>query len=202
MMLKVCGVQSADEALKLAHMGVEYVGLNFVPSSARVVDIKHAQEIADAVRGTDTQVVALFQDQPPGFVMDVVQKIRPGIVQLHGHEDAAYVKNIGLPVIKVVPVRPLDVTDNIVARMTEGAAIYLFDRADRGTGSPINLATVLPLLDAHTCFVAGGLDAQNLTNVLGSARPYGIDVAGGARTNGQIDMDKVAQLQAAIRRLT
>ena len=48
-------------------------------------------------------------------------------------------------------------------------------------------------------FLAGGLDANNVTEALRQVRPYGIDLCSRVRTDGKLDVMKLALLMAAVR---
>ncbi|MEG1054331.1 MAG: phosphoribosylanthranilate isomerase, partial [Janthinobacterium sp.] len=48
-------------------------------------------------------------------------------------------------------------------------------------------------------FLAGGLDATNVMEALRQVRPYGIDLCSRVRTDGQLDVMKLALLMAAVR---
>ncbi|KAJ6495687.1 glutamine amidotransferase [Mycena vitilis] len=49
-LVKICGIRSADEALAVAEAGADMLGLMFVPSSKRYIDLTTAKRISEAVR--------------------------------------------------------------------------------------------------------------------------------------------------------
>ena len=48
-------------------------------------------------------------------------------------------------------------------------------------------------------FLDGGLDANNVMEALRQVRPYGIDLCSRVRTDGKLDVMKLALLMAAVR---
>ncbi len=197
MKLKICGVQTVQDAQRLAAMGVDYVGLNFVPSSRRLISLETAVTIAAALKTTNTKTVALFQDQPIELVQRYAQTLRPDFIQLHGHEDAAYIRHLDRPVIRTVHVAHDDTAGAVLAQLQRTPAhFYLLDRAQRATGAPIAAALARHIVTAYPqkIFLAGGLSPRNLEAILQTARPYATDIAGGVRTDAVIDFEKVTRV--------
>jgi phosphoribosylanthranilate isomerase len=202
MKLKICGVQSVEDAEQLAALGVDYVGLNFVPTSPRQVDVKIARLIATSLSQKPTKVVALFQDESLHFIQEHVEAIEPELIQLHGSEPAEFVAQLTLPVIKAISVAPTDrAADVIEAIKKVPADYYLLDRAERGQGQIIDPALVRDVCQLYPdkVFLAGGLSSENLPGVLKVARPYAVDIAGGVRTDGELDFAKVRQVLEIVR---
>ena len=55
--LKICGVQNRQEAEMLVTAEIDYIGLNFVPSSKRCIEIDSAKSILDIIRSSDSMPV-------------------------------------------------------------------------------------------------------------------------------------------------
>jgi len=83
--IKVCGLTSVADALDCANAGADWVGLNFYPGSPRFVEPALAAEIVAALPSF-TRAVGLFVDRPPHEVAALADRLRIGIVQLHGQE--------------------------------------------------------------------------------------------------------------------
>ena len=47
---KICGVTNFDDALLVANLGSDFIGLNFWPESPRKVSVKNAKEIRNKVQ--------------------------------------------------------------------------------------------------------------------------------------------------------
>jgi len=71
--VKICGIQTVEEALATQEAGADMLGLMFVPTSKRLVSLKDACSISAAIRDTrashtpsqpQSQVVAQFKDEP------------------------------------------------------------------------------------------------------------------------------------------
>ena len=192
MKVKICGVQSIEEAVRLAEMDVDFVGLNFVPTSSRNIDLSAGKTIAESLKNTPTRVVALFQDHPLEVVQEYIHAINPDLVQLHGEEDDEYIAKLNVPVIK-------SITSG--REMTSLSQYYLLDRISRGQGPVIDAAVAAAVVEKYpeSVFLAGGLTPDNLLEILMQARPFGIDIAGGVRTANVLDFEKVTKILNIVR---
>lgn len=193
--LKICGVQSAAEARQLADAGVDYLGLNFVPTSPRAITIETAQEIATAVKDRPVQIVALFRNQPLALANDYAAQITADYVQLHGDESADYAHQVQAPIMKAIAINPTEPADHVLNFIANyPAAYFVLDRQQQGQGQPValDLAQKVVAAQPEKIFLAGGLGPDNLSKVLDNVHPYGIDIASGVRTaDGILDMTKV-----------
>ena len=137
MKLKICGVKTPEEAKALKEAGVEYIGLNFVPSSTRCISLEQAKEVMAALKHSGIHVVALFQDQPIELVSEYVRELDVDYVQLHGDESPEYARSVPKPVIKAIAVKPSATPDAIIKLLNNYPADYfVLDRAQQGKGKP------------------------------------------------------------------
>ena len=195
--LKICGVQNRQEAEMLVTAEIDYIGLNFVPSSKRCIEIDSAKSILDIIRSSDSMPVLLFQNQPVGQISEQADELGVHLLQLHGSEaEADYSSLRG--------------KNQIIKAIYPGSSIkqqienfkgdyYLLDRAIQGQGDIIDddsATTANELTDK--LFLAGGLNPDNLEIILRTVRPYAIDIASGVRTNGELDVIKIEQIQAIL----
>lgn len=194
MKLKICGVKTPEEANALKEVGVEYVGLNFVPSSSRCISLEQAQDIMAALKGSGIHVVALFQDQPIEMVSEYVRELDVDYVQLHGSESPEYARSVPKPVIKAIAVKPGTPADELIKYIQDYPADYfVLDRAQQGKGDLVDtkLAAQIVKEFPDKIYLAGGLNPDNLPAILQQVQPYGIDISSGVRTDEMIDTAKV-----------
>src|SRR6185436_190854 len=98
---KICGVTRVDDAQAAVEAGAHAIGFIFWPDSPRFIDPFKARAIRAALPPFVT-AVGVFVNQPADYVNGVASLVRLGAVQLHGDEDAEYMKRINRPVIKAV----------------------------------------------------------------------------------------------------
>ncbi len=186
--VKVCGITSVDDALACVDAGVSAIGLNFVPTSPRVVDVATARAIADAVSLRDGRVlvVGVVADLDLEALLRLRDDARLGCLQLHGDEPPELVASLLPHAYKAVRVGgPEDV---------ERAARYpgehlLVDAkvagALGGTGGQVAPQLVAPLARTRRLTLAGGLRPENVAEAVAQVRPYAVDVASGVERRGE-----------------
>ena len=200
--LKICGVMKYDDAIRLADLGVDYIGLNFIAQSNRKITAKMALEISAAVKVKGIKIVALFRDQCLVRIKEIVDSIQPDFVQLHGSEHHSYVESLAVPVIKSIPIGRNASSEEIIDYMRRyRAAIYLLDRETQGQGNGVDLklAKLLINSNANRIILAGGINPNNIDEILSQVQPFGIDISSGVRTENEIDFTKVESIIASIR---
>ncbi len=209
LMVKICGLATA-EALDVAiEAGADMVGFVFFPPSPRHLAFDTARTLGARARGR-AQKVALTVDADDAWFDAVVEALRPDMLQLHGREPPARVgalrQRFGLPVMKAIAV---EATADL-AGLAGYAAVadrVLFDaRAPREATRPGGLGRafdwhVLENIDPGLPFMlSGGLDAGNVGAALRITRAPGVDVSSGVeRVPGEKDPDKIRAFVRAAR---
>jgi phosphoribosylanthranilate isomerase len=184
--VKICGL-STPETLDVAlQAGADMVGFVFFPASPRHISLETARELGRQAKGLAVKV-ALTVDADDATLANIVETLRPDILQLHGGESVARLRDIkqafGLPVMKAIPVeRPEDLAT--LAGYAAVADRILFDaRAPKGATRPGGLGAVfdwhlLEKLDLRLPFmVSGGLNADNVADAVRITRAGGVDVS-------------------------
>lgn len=192
--LKICGVTSVAEARELSNLSVDFIGLNFVPTSSRCISVDTAQLIIRELEDSAVQTVAVFQDQPLTYVHQCLEELHTTYVQLHGKETAEYIQKVRLPVIKAISVKPSQTVDELEHYIRNCPADYfLLDRSRQGQGKRVSLqlAKQLNSFFPGRIFLSGGLSPENIINTLYQVQPYAIDIASGVSTNHKLDANKV-----------
>ena len=154
--------------------------------------------------------MALTVDADDATLADIVAALQPDILQLHGKETVARLRDIKakfrLPVMKVIAVEAA----SDLAPLPGYAAVadrILFDaHAPRGATRPGGLGAVfdwhvLENLDLKLPFmVSGGLNAENVAEAVRVTRAGGVDVSSGVeRTPGVKDPEMIRSFIRAAR---
>lgn len=194
MKVKICGVTSEADARAAVRAGADFIGLNFVPGSPRCLDVARAVPIAAACEGVP--VVAVFADAQPDTVRRIAAAVGAALLQFHGHEPPAACVGWDRPVIKAI--RGPDAVALAHAAAAYRDAAYLLVDAWvpgrlGGTGAALDVEAAAALDRAHL-FVAGGLDADRVADVVARLRPFAVDVASGVESSpGVKDHGEVAR---------
>src|ERR1700759_1471810 len=103
--VKICGL-STPETLDVAlQSGADMVGFVFFPASPRHISLETARALGRQAKGRAVKV-ALTVDADDATLANIVETLRPDMLQLHGGESVARLRdikqNFGLPVMKAI----------------------------------------------------------------------------------------------------
>jgi len=209
LLVKICGLSTRETLDAALDAGADMVGFVFFPPSPRHLSLEKARELGSRVKRRAVKV-ALTVDADDATLGNIVETLRPDILQLHGKETVARLRDIkqtfGLPVMKAMAVE----TAADLAPLSGYAAIadrILFDaRPPKGATRPGGLGAVfdwhvLENLDLALPFmVSGGLNADNVADAVRVTRAGGVDVSSGVeRAPGVKDVEMIGAFIRAAR---
>jgi phosphoribosylanthranilate isomerase len=188
LIVKICGL-STPETLDVAlQAGADMVGFVFFSASPRHISLETARELGRHAKGRAVKV-ALTVDADDATLANVVETLRPDILQLHGTESVARLRDIkqtfGLPVMKAIPVESPGDLATLPGYATVADRILFDARAPKNATRPGGLGAVfdwhlLEKLDLKLPFmVSGGLNAGNVADAVRITRAGGVDVSSG-----------------------
>jgi phosphoribosylanthranilate isomerase len=188
LIVKICGLSTRETLDVALQAGTDMVGFVFFPASPRHIGLNTARDLGRQAKGRALKV-ALTVDADDAMLANVVEALQPDILQLHGKETVARLRDIkqafGLQLMKAIPVE----TSADLASLPGYAAVadrILFDaRAPKDATRPGGLGAVfdwrvLENLDLRQPFmVSGGLHAGNVAEAVRVSRAGGVDVSSG-----------------------
>ena len=189
--VKICGLSTPATLDAALDGGADMVGFVFFPPSPRHVDLGTAREFGRMAKGRALKV-ALSVDADDALFENIIETLRPDMLQLHGHESVARIRDIKqkfkLPVMKALPVGIA--ADLAVLPGTAAVADrILFDgKPPKDATRPGGLGAVfdwkvLSKLDLKIPFmVSGGLHAGNVAEAIRITRAGGVDVSSGVES--------------------
>ncbi|HEX3777127.1 MAG TPA: phosphoribosylanthranilate isomerase [Polyangiaceae bacterium] len=200
--VKICGITNVEDARLALEAGADALGLNFVRTSKRVIDLATAAHISDAVAGR-VELVAVVANRTARELEEL--RAASGIrwLQLHGAESSEELELLLPNAYKAVAIAgPED-----VARASEyGGERLLVDAKVPGelggTGARFDWSLAVPLTKRRDLIVAGGLTPENVAEAMRALSPFGVDVASGVemRQNPRAkDPAKLSAFVAAVR---
>jgi phosphoribosylanthranilate isomerase len=193
-LVKICGVKTPEQAVLCVAAGAASIGVNFVASSARRVDVATARAISRAV-GKTALVVGVVADMKVDEMRRLRDDAELGCLQLHGDESPEDVAALLPHAYKSIHVG--DEGDIEHARTFPGDYILVDAKVDGalgGTGKTFDWTLVRALATEKKLTLAGGLTADNVGRAVLLVVPYCVDVASGveAGTPGVKDLGRVA----------
>ncbi|MEM9557276.1 MAG: phosphoribosylanthranilate isomerase [Acidobacteriota bacterium] len=207
--MKICGVTTVADTLRVVELGADLIGLNFHAPSPRHLEIEAAAAIVREVsaapafgaNGRERPLwVGVFVDRPAAEVDDVARRVGLDLVQLHGDEAPAEVAPLAARAIKAFRVER-DLAEVDLAPWLElGLWGFLVDArapdVHGGSGRRWDVATFAGSpLAARRTLVAGGLDPETIADAARIAAPWGLDVCSGVESRpGRKDPDRLHAL--------
>ncbi len=198
--IKICGITNLTDALICAELGVDYIGFIFAPSP-RMVEPRQIEKIVTGLPGS-VKKVGVFVNEKPSVLNQIANGLDLDLVQLSGSEDKNYLNAVGLPFIKVFPVKDSSVLDQIQGLEQR---IFMLDNFSEsiggGTGNIFCWEFAISAKRFGQVFLSGGLNPQNVKEALMMVRPFGVDVCSGVEAfPGVKDRIKLKKFVEKVRR--
>ncbi len=190
-LVKICGLNSAEAADAAARAGADFGGLLFHSRSPRNLSLDQASMLAARLRGK-LRLVAVTSNATDDDLAAIVAATRPEFLQLHGTETperAGVLRaRFGLPLIKALPIAE-EKDFNAVSDFAPIVDMFLFDaRAPQGAAREggHGVAFDWTLLKGRTLsrpfILGGGLNPGNVARAISASAPAGVDVSSGVES--------------------
>lgn len=193
--IKICGITELEDALQVADLGGDAIGLVFHANSPRVVELETAVRIREAMPPFVT-VTALLMDEKTDWVEQVLEEVNPDCLQFHGQESADFCERWSRPYIKAIPMA--SVTDaKAYAEQYEAAQGFLMDSniagCQGGSGDTFDWLKIPSAFDFPRV-LAGGLNPSNVSAAITQVKPWAVDVSSGVeKSKGIKDANLIKQ---------
>jgi phosphoribosylanthranilate isomerase len=209
LIVKICGLSTRETLDVALDAGADMVGFMFFPASPRHLGLEMARELGKQVMGRAVKV-AVTVDADDAVLENIIETLRPDILQLHGGETTARLRDVrqkfGLPVMKVIAVATVADLVSLPGYAAVANRILFDAHAPKGATRPGGLGAVfdwhvLENLDLKLPFmVSGGLNAENVAEAVSVTRAGGVDVSSGVeRTPGVKDPEMIRSFIRAAR---
>jgi phosphoribosylanthranilate isomerase len=213
--LKICGLMTKEDCVIMNGFKPDYCGLVFANTRHHLTD-KMAGEIRNTL-DINIPTVGVFVDDDIDHIVELYNSAIIQIIQLHGHEDAAYIQELrdridksrpdkkrhydefgpGAPIMKAIRVKDGSEFKDADSLPVDMLLLDNFqENLPGGTGKSFELSMIPKLNKPY--FLAGGLSADNITSALAQSRPYAVDVSSSIETDGHKDWKKVEKLMRVI----
>jgi phosphoribosylanthranilate isomerase len=208
--VKICGLSTAATLDAALEAGADTVGFVFFSKSPRHIDWATARALGGQAQGRAT-IVALSVDADDDTLRRIVDALSPDLMQLHGSETPARVREIGerfaRPTMKAIGVGAR--ADLAAAEAYEGFAdILLIDAKPPkgavlpgGNGRPFDWSLMQDFHAPVPWLLSGGLEPDSVAAAIALSGARGVDVSSGVETApGVKDPAKIKAFIAAARR--
>lgn len=202
--VKMCGLSRMEDIGFVNELKPDYIGFVFFPKSKRNVSFDKALELRKGLsKDLPIKVVGVFVDADKDFVVKLVKHNVIDIVQLHGSEDEAYVKelkaklyeeNLKPQIIKAFSIKS---SDDLKKAESFPSDYVLLDHGAGGTGESFDWSLIKDFKKPY--FLAGGLNPSNIEKAISLLSPFAIDLSSGLETDGVKDFSKMSAVMQIMR---
>ena len=186
MIIKVCGIQNKDTLLCCKKNKVNFFGMIFYPKSVRNISIKNAHILQKTSKELNIDGVGVFVNRDINELKEIIKDIQLKYVQLHGSEDEAYIKSLkknGIKIVKTIPISNINDLEQI--KNYNSADYFLFDykpskgELPGGNAKSFDWNILKNLKTTKPWFVSGGVNINNIHQIINDINPFGVDLSSG-----------------------
>lgn len=199
--IKICGLKRPEDISFVNEYLPDYAGFVFAKSS-RQVSAEKAFELKRLL-SPKIPAVGVFVNAVPEDIISLYHRHIIDLAQLHGDESPDYMNQLKtlcpeLPVIRAVRVQS---SAQILEAEKLPCDYLLLDTWQKdvygGSGKSFDKNLIPPL--TKPCFLAGGLNAENVCENIRLCHPYAVDVSSALETDGYKDKEKIRKFTERIR---
>jgi phosphoribosylanthranilate isomerase len=215
--VKICCIQSVDEARLAINFGASALGLvSAMPSGFGPIPESLIAEIAGAVPPPVETFLLTCRQDSAGIVRQL-RRCRCGTVQICDRLVSGAYSDVrdaipGIHLVQVIHVTGKGALDEALSA-AEHVDALLLDSGDPsrevkelgGTGRrhDWSISAAICAQSPVPVYLAGGLNPDNVRDAIETVRPFGLDVCTGVRTGGRLDPHKLrAFMSGALRNST
>ena len=195
--IKICGLKRLDDIKIVNKYKPDYIGFVFADSK-RKVSPSLARQMKENLDSSILSV-GVFVDADIDVIIELYDDGIIDIAQLHGSESEEYIKllkqksNYQLIIINAIEMAD----DKNLLEYDESIADYLLLDSGKGSGKTFDWRLIRKDLKKEF-FLAGGLNADNISQAIEEFDPYAVDLSSSVETNGYKDELKIKEVMEAI----
>ena len=201
--IKICGITNLEDASFAVECGADALGFNFYPKSPRYGAPESVKEIIAKIPDGITKV-GVFVNHDALEVKKIVEYCRLDLVQLHGDESPEYCRQLPSSLlIKAFSPRGEGDLRTLSSYPVRAILVDTYDPVRYGgTGKRSDWRLAVKVKETHPLIIAGGLNADNIREVIEIVSPHAVDINSGAESSpGRKDPEKVRKIIEIVRRI-
>ncbi len=171
--IKICGLKTQESIETAINSGADMLGFVFAKGSPRYINPEEAKQLIELIPDAiDTVAVMLHPKQSE--VDRVLNHVKVNYLQTDANDFDSFDLEGHTHPLKVY--RDYETFD---PNIMEDKPFALFEGPLSGTGNLVNQERAKRACDSKKVLLAGGLNIENIKNVLTHVRPFGVDVSSG-----------------------
>ena len=208
-LVKICGITSVDQALQIAELGADAIGVISVKESPRYVSPKIKEDIFRNLKKSFPYIkrVSVVKNIPLESIC-INSFDFENVIQLHGDENLSYCKKLRskfpqIEIWKAFRIKNREDTE-VIESFSDFIDVVLLDSWNEktygGTGIRIESKYLENLKFSKPWLLAGGISSDWLTEILTNIKPSGIDISSSIESAPGIkDLNKTKNLLSLVK---
>ena len=200
--IKICGMRRPEDIEYVNLYRPDYAGFILSQGFKRTVD---SEKFCTLEKNLDRNIcrTGVFVNEPIENILNIYSD-KLDIIQLHGDEDEKYIQilknNTDCEIWKAVRAKCSEDIEKACRLSADKLLIDSYsENSYGGTGKRVNLEIIKNSEITKPFFLAGGLDAGNVTESIKEVKPYGVDLSSSVETNGFKDEMKIKEIISIVR---
>ena len=157
--IKLCGMMNPLDVVTAMELKADYVGFILSEGFRRTIGPETFGELVRYLTESAVQKVGVFVNEPVENIMECYAE-KLDLIQLHGNEDAQYIRNLrkytDKPIIKAFKISSAE----DIQKAKECPADYVLLDSGTGTGKLFDHSLIAGIDRPY--FLAGGLNVENV----------------------------------------
>lgn len=208
--IKICGLTRLQDAELAITLGAQYLGFIFAKNTPREVNPTTVRNILQALRSKSKAsdhsffTVGVFLSETPAEIQQNIHECQLDYAQVHAAVTPEHRNIIQVPVIPAVRMKDEDSVNEATEHLTHGPVLLdtYAPNQHGGTGKTFRHELAFPLIPKGRVMIAGGLNAENISEVYTAFRqadrlPFAFDLSSGVEAEPRIKSGE--KLQAFFR---
>ena len=184
MIIKICGIKNRDTLMCCENNNIGFFGMIFYTKSPRNISIENANNLLKISEKLNINGVGVFVNKEIDKLKEIIERTNLKYVQLHGSEDELYIKKIKKLGIRIIKSISISIKDDL-NKIKDYKSADLFDYKPKendlpgGNSKSFDWKILKNLKTDKPWFLSGGVNINNIQQILTDINPYGIDLSSG-----------------------
>ena len=211
-LVKICGITSIEQAVQVAELGTNAIGIISVNESPRYISPEKKKEIFKTLKDLYPNIdrVSVVKDSPiDSIIKGFLGEPNENIIQLHGDEDIDYCQKLKQKVPNIFLWKAFRIKNkedlNKIKPYENFVDAILLDSWNEetygGSGKRIEQKYLEDISFSKPWWIAGGVSTEWIDVILKKIKPNGIDISSSVETfPGIKDLEKTKQIIQEIKK--
>ena len=186
MLTKICGIKNEKTLICCENNNVNFFGMIFYSKSPRNISFENASILQKKSESLKIKGVGVFVNKNINELEKLIKNLKLRFIQLHGSEDEKYIKTLkknDVTVIKSISINNKNDLNEIYRY--KSADYFLFDykplkgELPGGNSKSFDWNLLKNLETDKPWFLSGGININNIKQILNDINPFGIDLSSG-----------------------